>query len=78
MSRDFKRIMDRLPVNRLLTWARRGKTEPSALYRLPIGSNPLFVIARAASGDARNLITEYARAESVVLAATPAENTETF
>lgn len=27
-------------------------------YLLPIGSNPLFVIAWAASGDTRNVITE--------------------
>jgi hypothetical protein len=27
-------------------------------YHLPMGSNPLFVIAWAASGEVRNLITE--------------------
>jgi hypothetical protein len=43
-----------------------------------MGSNPLFVMAWAASGDVRNLITARASSESLALAATPAENTETF
>lgn len=43
-----------------------------------MGSNPLFVMALAASGEDRNLMTAWAASESLVLAATPAENTETF
>ena len=42
------------------------------------GSNPLFVMAWAASADARNWMTERASSGSGLLAATPAENTETF
>jgi hypothetical protein len=50
----------------------------AALRQLPMGSNPLFLMAGAASGEARNPITEQAMSASVVLAATPAENTEIF
>jgi hypothetical protein len=49
-----------------------------SLQRFSTGSNPLWVMAPAASGEARNLISAQAASESAVLRATPAENTETF
>jgi hypothetical protein len=52
--------------------------EIGRLQRFPIGSIPLLVMARAASAEARNLTIACAAAASLVLTATPAENTETF
>ena len=47
-------------------------------YGFAIGSRPLFLIASNASRDAKKSITLRAASESVVLAAMPAENTDTF
>src|ERR1043166_6978647 len=47
-------------------------------YGFAIGSSPLFLIAANASGDAKNRMTLRAAFESVLLAAMPAENTDTF
>ena len=45
---------------------------------LPMGSRPVLTMAGAASADARNWMAERARIASRLLAATPAEKTETF
>ena len=43
-----------------------------------IGSMPVFVMTRAAAGDARNLMNAFAASASLALVATPAENTVYF
>jgi len=57
----------------------RGAARPSPGRRYFVaGSRPLFVMAAAASGEARNSIAERARTLSAELAPTPAQTNVTF